>query len=45
MLENPRHEVTVSKVVALEFHRKSVPMIQQDPGGEVAYPSGSERAI
>ncbi|MCF5708934.1 hypothetical protein GIV19_16760 [Pseudomonas syringae] len=38
MLEVPRHEITVSNIVALEFHRKSMLMIQQDPGDEVVYP-------
>lgn len=34
----PRHEISVSKIVALEFHRKSLLMIQQDPGDEVISP-------
>lgn len=34
----PRHEINVSKIVALEFHRKSLLMIQQDPGDEVIRP-------
>ena len=34
----PRHEINVSKIVALEFHRKSLLMIQQDPGDEVISP-------
>ena len=34
----PRHEINVSKIVALEFHRKSLLMIQQDPGDEVIEP-------
>ncbi|MEE4133038.1 hypothetical protein V2I60_19705 [Pseudomonas viridiflava] len=38
LLEVPRHKVQVSQVVALEFHRKSMLMIQQDPGGEVISP-------
>jgi hypothetical protein len=38
MLEVPRHKVQVSQVVALEFHRKSMLMIQQDPGDEVLPP-------
>lgn len=42
MLEIPRHEITVSNIVALEFHRKSMLMIQQDPGDEVISPAGSD---
>ncbi|KTB99489.1 hypothetical protein AO387_21330 [Pseudomonas syringae ICMP 11168] len=38
-LQVPRHEITVSKIVALEFHRKSVLMIQQDPGDEIEIPT------
>lgn len=38
MLEVPRHEIIVSEVVALEFHRKSMLMIQQDPGDELIMP-------
>ncbi|KPW41464.1 hypothetical protein ALO87_200040 [Pseudomonas syringae pv. apii] len=38
LLEVPRHEITVSKIVALEFHRRSMLMIQQDPGDEVIIP-------
>lgn len=38
MLEVPRHEITVSKIVALEFHRRSMLMIQQDPGDEILSP-------
>ncbi|WP_122572147.1 hypothetical protein [Pseudomonas viridiflava] len=38
MLEVPRHEITVSKIVALEFHRKSMLMIQKEPGDEVLLP-------
>jgi hypothetical protein len=34
----PRHEMSVSQIVALEFHRKSLLMIQQDPGDEVICP-------
>ena len=34
----PRHDVSVSKIVALEFHRKSLLMIQQDPGDEFFSP-------
>ena len=39
LLEVPRHEIRVSQVVALEFHRKSMLMIQQDPGDEVFMPT------
>ena len=35
----PRHEINVSKIVALEFHRKSMLMIHQDPGDEVLPPA------
>ncbi|WP_054077217.1 hypothetical protein [Pseudomonas amygdali] len=38
-LQVPRHEIIVSKIVALEFHRKSVLMIQQDPGDEIEMPT------
>ncbi|WP_122414452.1 hypothetical protein [Pseudomonas viridiflava] len=41
MLEVPRHEISLSKIVALEFHRKSLLMIQQDPGDEVFVPPNS----
>ncbi|WP_346399886.1 hypothetical protein [Pseudomonas syringae] len=37
-LQVPRHEIKVSNIVALEFHRKSMLMIQQDPGDEVIVP-------
>ena len=37
-LTPPRHEIRVSEIVALEFHRKSLLMIQQDPGDEVQTP-------
>ncbi|AAO55902.1 hypothetical protein AO286_04640 [Pseudomonas syringae] len=37
-LQVPRHEITVSNIVALEFHRKSMLMIQQDPGDEILSP-------
>ncbi|GFZ70605.1 hypothetical protein PSE10C_13470 [Pseudomonas amygdali pv. eriobotryae] len=35
----PRHEITVSEIVALEFHRRSMLMIQKDPGDEVVSPT------
>lgn len=38
LLEVPRHAITVSKIVALEFHRRSMLMIQQDPGDEILSP-------
>jgi hypothetical protein len=38
MLEVPRHEYRPSKIVALAFHRRSMLMIQQDPGDEVVAP-------
>ncbi|MEE5149057.1 hypothetical protein V2J91_23465 [Pseudomonas alliivorans] len=38
LLEVPRHEIIVSNIVALEFHRKSMLMIQQDPGDEILDP-------
>ncbi|KTB87915.1 hypothetical protein [Pseudomonas syringae] len=37
-LQVPRHEITVSNIVALKFHRKSMLMIQQDPGDEILPP-------
>ncbi len=36
--EVQRHEIRVSNIVALDFHRKSMLMIQQDPGDEVIAP-------
>ncbi|MGG5223474.1 hypothetical protein [Pseudomonas syringae pv. coryli] len=39
LLEVPRHEITVSKIVALEFHHKSMLMIHQDPGCEIISPA------
>lgn len=39
LLEVPRHEYRPSKIVALEFHRKSMLMIQQDSGDEVLHPA------
>ena len=38
LLTPPRHKYEVSKSVALEFSRKSMLMIQQDPGDEVFRP-------
>lgn len=38
LLEIPRHEIRLSKIVALEFHRKSMLMLQQDAGDEVIAP-------
>ncbi|POQ05505.1 hypothetical protein [Pseudomonas syringae] len=37
-LQVPRHEITVSKSVALEFHRKTMLMIRRDSGEEVIEP-------
>jgi len=37
-LQVPRHEIKVSNIVALEFHRRSMLMIQQDPGDEILSP-------
>jgi hypothetical protein len=39
LLEVPRHEITVSPIVALAFERKSMLMIQQDPGDEIMAPN------
>jgi hypothetical protein len=39
LLEVPLHKVQVSQVVALEFHRKSMLMIRQDPGDEIDTPN------
>ncbi|MGN2413118.1 hypothetical protein ACTACG_07575 [Pseudomonas syringae] len=38
-LQVPRHEITVSRIVAVEFHRKSMLMTQQDPGDEIMLPN------
>lgn len=38
LLTPPRHEIVLSKNVALAFERKSLLMIQQDPGDEVTSP-------
>ncbi|MDD0973787.1 hypothetical protein [Pseudomonas fontis] len=38
LLEPPRHKYKVSQSVALEFSRKSMLMIQHDPGDEVISP-------
>ena len=40
LLEIPRHEYRPSRIVALEFQRKSMLMIQQDAGDEVIAPVG-----
>ncbi len=37
----PRHEISISPRLALAFARKSMLMIQQDPGDEVVYPAGA----
>ena len=38
LLTPPRHVIELSKNVSLAFHRKSLLMIQQDPGDEVVAP-------
>ena len=38
LLEPPRHEFEISENVAREFDRKSLLIIQQDPGDEIQYP-------
>ncbi len=38
LLEPPRHRYEVSQSVALEFSRRSMLMIQQDPGDELILP-------
>ena len=38
LLAPPRHVIEVSQNVSLDFHRKSLLMIQQDPGDEVITP-------
>ena len=38
MLDPPRHVIEVSQNVSQAFHRKSLQMIQQDPGDEVVFP-------
>ena len=45
LLDPPRHVIEVSKNVSLAFHRKSLQMIQQDPGDEVFAPQRTGRAI
>ncbi|WP_080395945.1 hypothetical protein [Pseudomonas syringae] len=37
-LQVPRHEIKVSNIVALEFHRKSMLMLRQDAGDEFIAP-------
>ena len=39
LLNPPRHEIAITENVALEFHRKSMQMIQQDPGDELVPPT------
>lgn len=39
LLDPPRHVIELSQNVSLAFHRKSLLMIQQDPGDEVIGPS------
>lgn len=38
LLTPPRHEIELSRSVSLAFQRKSLLMIQQDPGDEVLSP-------
>ena len=38
LLDPPRHVIEVSQNVSLAFHRKSLLIIQQDPGDEVVAP-------
>lgn len=38
LLTPPRHEYRPSRIVALAFERKSLLMIQQDPGDEIVTP-------
>jgi hypothetical protein len=38
LLEVPRHEYRPSRIVALAFERKSLLMIQQDPGDQIIHP-------
>ncbi|KDD65349.1 hypothetical protein V466_29250 [Pseudomonas mandelii PD30] len=38
LLDPPRHVIEVSQNVSLAFHRKSLLMIQQDPGDEIDAP-------
>lgn len=38
-LSSPRHEISISPNVALAFSRKSLLMLQADPGDEILAPS------
>lgn len=38
-LTPPRHEISISPRLALAFDRKSMLMIQQDPGDEILTPA------
>jgi hypothetical protein len=38
LLEPPRHEIAISENVAREFQRKSMQMLQKDPGDEIIEP-------
>jgi len=42
LLAPPRHVIELSQNVSLAFHRKSLLMIQQDPGDEVVAPPESD---
>lgn len=39
LLSPPRHVYEVPQNVSLDFHRKSMLMIQQDPGDEIVIPA------
>ncbi len=39
LLSIPPHKIEVSRAVSLAFHRKTLLMIQQDPGDEICQPS------
>ncbi|MFG0769558.1 hypothetical protein ACF8Q9_22400 [Pseudomonas sp. TYF_15] len=41
LITPPRHKYEVSQAVALEFNRKSLLMIQQDPGDSIIQPGQS----
>lgn len=45
LLEPPRHEIALSRKVALAFERKSLLMIQKEPGDEVIAPNGQAQFV
>ena len=45
LLEVPRHKIEVSRNVSLAFQRKSLLMIQQDPGDEIIDPYQKSSAL